>query len=181
MSPEEAYEEALRRIRDAEKTGVLELDLSELKNSNRLPPELAGLTSLKLLDLVGCWWICSDLSPLAGLTSLQSLSLSGGDQLSGDLSPLAGLTSLQSLSLSGVDQLSGDLSPLASLTSLRSLSLTGCSQLSGDLSPLAGLTSLQSIDLSLTSSSATCLRYHASPLSNRSTSAGATCSVTCPR
>ena len=28
MTPEEAYQEALRRIREAEKTGALELDLS---------------------------------------------------------------------------------------------------------------------------------------------------------
>jgi hypothetical protein len=28
MTPEEAYEEALRRIREGEKTGALELDLS---------------------------------------------------------------------------------------------------------------------------------------------------------
>ena len=37
MTPEEAYEEALRRIRVAEETGALELNLSELK-IDRLPP-----------------------------------------------------------------------------------------------------------------------------------------------
>jgi hypothetical protein len=31
MTPEEAYEEALRRIREAERTGALELDLSGRK------------------------------------------------------------------------------------------------------------------------------------------------------
>jgi hypothetical protein len=30
MTPEEAYEEALRRIREAEKTGTIELDLNRL-------------------------------------------------------------------------------------------------------------------------------------------------------
>ena len=32
MTPEEAYEEALRRIRKAERTGALELDLSGWKD-----------------------------------------------------------------------------------------------------------------------------------------------------
>jgi hypothetical protein len=49
-TPEEAYEEALRRIRETEETGALELDLSQLA-LNRLPPELESLTSLQSLDL----------------------------------------------------------------------------------------------------------------------------------
>jgi hypothetical protein len=133
MTPDEAYEEALRRIREAEETGA-ELDLSNLP-LNRLPLELECLTSLQYLNLFNC----KQRVPLAGLTSLQSLV--GGSQLSGDLSPLASLTSLQSPV--GGSQLSGDLSPLADLTALQSLKLSGCKQLSGDLSPLAGLTSLQ--------------------------------------
>ena len=58
MTPEEAYEEALRRIREAEKTGALELDLSGwnktaqeysgLETLNRLPPELERLASLDI-------------------------------------------------------------------------------------------------------------------------------------
>jgi hypothetical protein len=149
-----AYEEALRRIREAEETGAVELDLrgwkeeeyTGLETLNRLPPELASLTSLQSLILSDCGQL-SDLSPLAGLASLQSLKLSGCYQLS-DLSPLASLTSLQSLDLSGCRQLSGDLSPLVGLTALRTLNLSLCWELSGDLSPLAGLTSLQSLDLS---------------------------------
>jgi hypothetical protein len=44
MTPEEAeYEEALRRIREAEDTGALELDLSGLLSLNRLPRELERL------------------------------------------------------------------------------------------------------------------------------------------
>jgi hypothetical protein len=52
MTPEEeayeelAYEEALRRIREAKETGALELDLSQLA-LNRLPPELKSLTRFK--------------------------------------------------------------------------------------------------------------------------------------
>jgi Leucine-rich repeat (LRR) protein len=120
---EEAYEEALRRIREAEETGAVELNLS-FSILNRLPRELADLTKLQSLNLNFCRQLSGDLSPLAGLTSLQSLDLFECTQLSGSLSPLAGLTSLQSLDLSGCSQLSGDLSPLASLTSLRSLDLS---------------------------------------------------------
>ena len=53
MTPEEAYEEALRRIREAEKTGALELDLSRLVLT-RLPFELERLASLQSLDLSWC-------------------------------------------------------------------------------------------------------------------------------
>ncbi len=155
MTPEEAYEKALRRIREAEKTGALKLDLTGmdsewkltgLETLTRLPPELERLTSLQSLNLSACRQL-RNLSPLAGLASLQELDLRSCGQLSGDLSPLAGLTSLRSLDLSWCEQLSGDLSPLAGLTSLRSLDLSWCKQLGGDLSPLAGLTSLQSLFL----------------------------------
>jgi predicted nucleotidyltransferase len=118
---EEAYEEALRRIREAEENGAVELGLGlEL---NRLPPELECLTSLQSLDLSWCEQL-SDLSPLASLTSLQTLDLSWCKQLN-DLSPLAGLTSLQSLDLHSCKQLS-DLTPLAGLTSIRRLRLSEC-------------------------------------------------------
>ena len=53
MTPEEAYQEALRRIREAERTGALELDLSYF-SLNRLTPELARLTSLRSLGLDQC-------------------------------------------------------------------------------------------------------------------------------
>jgi internalin A len=146
MTPDEAYEETLRRIQEAERTGALELDISRLE-LNRLPPVLASLTSLQRLDLSWCKQLSGDLSPVAGLTSLQSLNLTGCTRLSGDLSPLAGLTSLRSLALAACEHLSGDLSSLASITSLQSLNLSACRHLSGDLAPLAGLTSLQSLNL----------------------------------
>ena len=74
FSPEEAYEEALRRIRQAKETGALELDLSGLA-LNRLPRELARLTSLQSPNLAECWQLSGNLSPLARLTSLRSLGL----------------------------------------------------------------------------------------------------------
>jgi hypothetical protein len=59
MSPGEAYQEALRRIRKAEKTGAVELDLSGwslvgLEKLSLLPPELERLTLLQSLSLSGC-------------------------------------------------------------------------------------------------------------------------------
>jgi hypothetical protein len=91
MTPEEAYQEALRRIHEAEETGAVKLNLSGLFQSTletltRLPPELERLTSLQSLNLFGCQQLNGDLSPLAALTSLQSLTLFGCRQLS-DLSP----------------------------------------------------------------------------------------------
>jgi hypothetical protein len=75
MTPEEAYEEALRRIRKAEETRAVKLDLSGRKNGtfeltgletlDRLPPELERLTSLLWLDL--SW--CGQLSNLSSLSS----------------------------------------------------------------------------------------------------------------
>ena len=99
MTPEEAYQEALRRIREAEETGAVELDLSNLA-LNRLPLELAHLSSVQSLYITDCYDLDGDLSPLASLTSLQSLTLAWFYKLSGDLLPLAELTSLHSLDLS---------------------------------------------------------------------------------
>jgi hypothetical protein len=80
MTPDEAYEEALRRIHEAEETGAVELDLSGwkegeytgLESLTRLPPELERLTSLQELNLNLCKQLNGDLSPLAGLTSPHS-------------------------------------------------------------------------------------------------------------
>jgi internalin A len=163
MTPEEAYQEALRRIRKAQETGAVELDLRGMKHENytglerytytglesltRLPQELERLTWLQSLSLEVCTQLSGDLAPLASLTSLQSLDLSRCERACGDLSPLASLTALQSLDLYLCKRLSGDLSPLAGLASLQSLDLSFCDQFSGDLSPLAGLASLQSFSL----------------------------------
>jgi internalin A len=141
MTPEE--EEALRRVRKAEETGSVTLDLAHL-SINRVPRELTSLTSLRSVDLSYCRKL-SDLSPLADLASLQSLDLHGCEQL--DLSGLASLSSLQSLDLRWCTQLSDHLSHLASLHLLRSLDISYCGLLR-DLSPLASLTLLERLQLS---------------------------------
>ena len=54
MTPEEeAYEEALRRIREAEESGAIELDLSGLEMLNRLPPELERRTAAEAISSAG--------------------------------------------------------------------------------------------------------------------------------
>jgi internalin A len=122
---EEANAEALRRIQEAENTGITPLDLSGLYSLYQLFLELNRLKSLQTLNLSECRQLSGDLSPLAGLKSLQTLNLTGCEQLSSDLSPLAGLESLQTLNLDRCEQLS-DLSPLAWLESLQTLNLVGC-------------------------------------------------------
>ena len=98
MTPEEErdYQEALRRIKEAEENKSAELDLSNLESLTRLPLELARLTSLQSLKLAGCEQL-SDLSPLAVLKSLRELDLSRctGIQHFASLEPLpAGLRKL---------------------------------------------------------------------------------------
>jgi Leucine Rich repeats (2 copies) len=97
------YQEALRRIKEAEENKSIVLGLLDLSGLSltRFPPELVRLTSLQKLYLWQSSKLSGDLSPLAKLTSLQSLYLCACTQLSGDLSPLAELPSLQSLNLSG--------------------------------------------------------------------------------
>ena len=66
MTPVEAYAEALRRIREAEETGAVELSLSGLETLNRLPPDLERLTSLQSLYLSRCWQLCGESPPSSG-------------------------------------------------------------------------------------------------------------------
>ena len=76
MTPEEAYEEALRRIREADETGALELDLSGRKDGKTGARQYSGLETLN--DFLRSWPAHLDLSC---------------QNLSGDLSSLANLTS----------------------------------------------------------------------------------------
>src|SRR5271166_5337399 len=80
---ERDYQEALRRIKEAEKNKNVGLDLDGLYLSS-FPPELASLTSLQSLNLALCDQLSGDLSPLASLTSLQRLDLAGCGGLTGN-------------------------------------------------------------------------------------------------
>jgi len=157
MTPEEAYEEALHRIRQAEETGAVELDLSGLSELTRLPQDLERLITLRKLHADDCKHL-GIISSFAKLTALEELWLNDCTQLD-DLSPLAALTELQELRLHNCIQLN-DLLPLANLTSLELLALWGCEKLS-DLSPLIKVRSLKILDLSL------CTGVRRSPLNTR--------------
>ncbi len=70
-----AREEALRRIREAGESGAAELSLYGLKELDGLPPEIAGLTALKSIDLGGTG--ITDIDALAALPDLQIVQLVG--------------------------------------------------------------------------------------------------------
>ena len=75
-TPEQAFAEAQRRIAEAKASGAAKLDLSEpkaLKTLKALPPEIAGLSALRHLELFDM--DVTDLGPLAGMTGLQRLQI----------------------------------------------------------------------------------------------------------
>ena len=86
---DQAYQATLKKIEHAKATGALELKLfgEEFSALDRVPPELASLTNLQILELSGTQ--VNDLAPLQEMTNLQMLWLSG-TQVS-DLRPIAGL------------------------------------------------------------------------------------------
>lgn len=90
-----AFVEARRRVAAVRENNSNELRLNKLKTLDRLPPEIAGVTALKQLNLNGTQ--VSDLSPLADLTALKRLSLR--ESQVADLSPLIGLATLNLLTL----------------------------------------------------------------------------------
>lgn len=138
---EKAYEAALREIERVKAEGGTELFLSGegFADLNRIPPEVAGIVGLVILNLNGTK--VSDLSPLRDLTELRTLWLN--DTAVSDLSPLRYLTALDDLSLDWTAV--SDLSPLRDLTALWDLSLNQTAV--SDLSPLCDLTELASISL----------------------------------
>ncbi len=138
---EQAYAKAERMIAEAKATGatMLSLNRTETHALEGLPPEIAELTELEVLDLAGTQ--VSDLGALSGLTSLTDLRLTG-TQVS-DLGALSGLTSLTKLWLGGTQV--SDLGALSGLTSLTELVLDGA-QVS-DVGALLGLTSLIGLGL----------------------------------
>ena len=133
---DEAYAEAERLIARAKRSRAekLDLDRPETRALTRLPPGIAALDKLQILDLSDTQ--ITDLAPLAGLTGLTRLLLTNTPVT--DLAPLAGLTGLTELSLSSTQV--ANLAPLAGLTGLTWLSLGNSAAL--DLRPLLGLRAL---------------------------------------
>ena len=145
--------EHLNLVQTSDRSSILEMDLSFLKDLTNLRSLEITVRATRSGEYIT---MLSDLSPLAGLTNLQALRLDGLTDVA-DLSPLAGLAGLETLSLRGakydpcgvsynVIGSASDLSPLAGLTNLKSLSLLGL-QTAQSLEPLSRLTSLQELYL----------------------------------
>lgn len=141
---DKAYAAAEQLIEEAKREGAntLDFDREETHALDRLPPSIAELTELRVLDLSNTQ--VSDIAPLATLTQLTRLLLDN-TQVS-DIASLATLTQLTALSL-GNTQVS-DIAPLAALTRLTVLSLNN-TQVS-DIAPLAALTQLTTLRLNNT-------------------------------
>ena len=155
-------QEAVRRIRECEKTGQTWLDLGDLE-LDELPPELENLTHLTLLALGQhrplfwddgqIFWEfenlrpthrVADLGPLSKLKALKTLSLSGWKSVT-DLGPLGSLVELTKLILGHCESVS-ELRPLATLAALTDLELTSCKSVS-DLKPLGSLAKLTALGM----------------------------------
>ena len=107
---------------------------------------IRGCTKLtRLRNLVKNQNFTGSLSDLASLTSLDDIVLIGNQNITGSLSDLAPLTALTNLLLSEFTNIIGSLSDLSPLTTLRGLSLNGCKNITGSLSDLAPLTNLRNV------------------------------------
>ena len=132
---------------DAANTHVLGLELEYIDLSGPLPPELADLSDLQVLQL--------DFNQLTGTIPLEICSLSNlrtlslcNNQLSGVVPPeLSALSNLQILAL-GSNHLTGTIPPvLAGLSGLTCLDLSD-NKLTGTIPPeLGSLANLQELDL----------------------------------
>jgi internalin A len=130
--------EAIKRIQEALKTGVVVLDLSEL-GLTEVPEEIAQLTNLQALYLYN-----NQLTSLPGaithLTNLQALYLYN-NQLTSLPGAITHLTNLRTLTL-GNNQLTSLPDAIAQLTNLRTLTLDK-NQLTSLPDAIAQLTNLQ--------------------------------------
>jgi Leucine-rich repeat (LRR) protein len=143
MARSEAYYHAGRKIKEALRKNVIELDLSEL-DLIELPESLGQLSQLKSLDLSNNQLTVLPES-LGQLTQLHSLNVSV-NQLITLPESLGQLRQLQSLDVSA-NQLVALPESLGQLKQLQSLDIS-VNQLTKLPEPLAELTQLQSLDIS---------------------------------
>ena len=141
---EKAYERARELIAKAKAGGAtrLSFESDDMRALAALPPEIAELAGLRILDLDKTQ--VSDLTPLSGLTGLTELRLNSTPV--SDLTPLSGLTGLTVLGLDFTPV--SDLTPLSGLTGLTVLHLNDTSV--SDLTPLSGLSGLTELRLEST-------------------------------
>ncbi|WP_417553255.1 COR domain-containing protein [Marinomonas fungiae] len=142
LSPEEAYQEALKRINHWQPGEMLDLSIPRL---GKIPEEIQQLTELEHFIICGSpgrKLAISDLSSLSSLARLNSINCACSEVV--DLRPLANLMQLQELFCFGTKV--SDLSPLANLVQLQELFCFATKV--SDLSPLANLVQLQKLDCS---------------------------------
>ncbi|TFL16865.1 leucine-rich repeat domain-containing protein [Jannaschia formosa] len=145
----EDWDEAVRRVRAARENGEDRLDLSGLQIDS-LPPEIADLTNLQLLDLNGTRINDAGLRRITGLTALQILVLDNTQITDAGLSHIANLTALGYLVLNNTQITDAGLSHIAGLTALRHLDLANTHIADRGLFHIAGLTTLQGLYLNNT-------------------------------
>lgn len=142
----EDWDEALRRIEEVRKSGGDHLSLRNLKIDN-LPPEVASLTTLVVLDLYGTQINDAGLTQIEGLTGLQWLNLCGTQITDAGLTQIEGLTGLEALDLAGTQITDAGLIQIAGLHGLQTLYLNGTQITDAGLAQIAGLTELRNLSL----------------------------------
>ena len=138
---EQAYKIAQDRIVQAARKKENTLDLS-IEGLTTLPPEIATLTALEVLDLARTQ--VSDITPITHLTALEDLSLA--DTQVNDIAPIANLIALKGLNLT--DTPVSDIAPVANLTAMKFLSISRTPV--SDIAPILNLTTLETLFLSYT-------------------------------
>jgi Leucine Rich repeats (2 copies)/Bacterial translation initiation factor IF-2 associated region len=155
------FDEAVRQLERARKSGADRLDLSMIGGLQKLPP-FGKTDGLRVINLSGTK--IADLSSISALLRIEDLNISGTPVE--DLSPVRELPAMLSINASGTQV--SDLSPLSELKRLKRLQLskapiTNLGSLShqpylqhidisrtsvSDFSPLAEFMNLQILDLS---------------------------------
>lgn len=131
---------------------LLEVDLSGMRelDSQRIR-QLAGVSSLRRLDLSGADVRDAQLQQLTGLTSLESLDVSGTAITERSVEVLSGFTGLKQLALRYLPVGRSGLQELASLPHLSRLDLTGTDIRDRELDVIERLSALRTLRLRHTS------------------------------
>ncbi len=124
------------------------LDLSHSRVTEACLRELAGLKSLRALNLGFCKGVAdATLKELAGMMQLQALDLCDMTMNDADMRELTGLKQLQTLNLSSTKVTDTGLKELAGMTQMQNLNLRHSDITDEGLKELAGLVQLQALYL----------------------------------
>jgi len=136
--PDAAYRRAQKVIAQTRELGEKSLSFSMLKTLRDLPPEIASLDALQVLNLSGTGIGNKDLAHLSGLRGLRVLKLDWCEIDDEGLAHLSGLTQLQELILYGTKVSDAGLLHLKDMSELQELDLERCEGIC-DLRPLLGI------------------------------------------